>query len=59
MVIAVKVDERGVILRVINFPSVTTEDTSCWVVKTVFSEILALPTRDRQLLARLFAAPGK
>ncbi|MBL8513740.1 MAG: hypothetical protein JNJ55_07090 [Betaproteobacteria bacterium] len=51
--------ERAVLLRVVNFPSVTTNDTACWMVKTVFSEILALPSRDRQVLARVFSTPAK
>jgi hypothetical protein len=51
--------ERGVLMRVVNYPSMTTNDTSCWMVKTVFSEILALPTKDRQVLARVFSAPAK
>lgn len=51
--------ERGVLMRVVNYPSVTTNETSCWMVKTVFSEVLALSTKDRQVLARVFSAPAK
>ncbi|MBL8277144.1 MAG: hypothetical protein JNL93_10625 [Pelomonas sp.] len=51
--------ERSVLLRVVNYPSMTTNDTACWMVKTVFGEILALPAADRQVLARVFSAPTK
>jgi hypothetical protein len=51
--------ERGLLMRVVNYPSMTSNDTSCWMVKTVFGEILALPVRDRQVLARLFSTPAK
>ncbi len=51
--------ERAVLLRVVNYPSLTTNETSCWMVKTVFSEILALPAKDRRILARVFSEPAK
>lgn len=51
--------ERAVLMRVINYPSTTTHDTACWMVRTVFSETLALPVGDRQTLARLFSEPAQ
>ncbi len=51
--------ERGVLMRVVNFPSMTTNDTSCWMVKTVFGEIMSMPMRDQQVLARVFSEPPK
>lgn len=48
-------EELALLVRVTDFPSTASDESACWIVKTVFSEIMTLPSADRQSLARLFA----
>ena len=50
-------EEQAVLVRVSLYPSTASDASACWIVRTVFAEIMDLPTADRQILSRLFAQP--
>ncbi|MEP7157197.1 MAG: hypothetical protein ABI905_15560 [Betaproteobacteria bacterium] len=50
-------EEQAVMMRVSLYPSTASDASACWIVKTMFSEIMDLPAADRQVLSRLFAQP--
>jgi len=50
-------EEQAVLLRVSLYPSTASDSSACWIVKTVFAEIMDLPAGDKQILSRLFAQP--
>ncbi len=52
-------EEQAVLMRVSLYPSTASDSSACWIVKTVFEEIMALPSADRQVLLRLFAQPAE
>ncbi|MEO8102415.1 MAG: hypothetical protein ABI790_07810 [Betaproteobacteria bacterium] len=47
-------EEQAVLKRVIGYPSMSSHESGCWVVKTVFAEIMDLPVSERHALSRMF-----
>lgn len=50
-------EEQAVLMRVSLYPSTASDSSACWIVKTLFGEIMAAPAADRRMLLRLFAQP--
>ena len=40
-------DERALLLRVVGFPNTVSDQSACWLIKTVFVEIKVLPAQER------------
>ena len=51
-------EEQALLLRVSLYPSTASDSSACWIVKTVFAEIMDLPAEDRRVLSRLFTQPS-
>ena len=52
-------EEQALLMRVVNFPGTASQESACWMVKTAFAEILAMPAKDQRVLARAFTMPDK
>ncbi len=46
-------DERALLMRVIGFPNTVSDESACWLIKTVFAEIKELPVKERHAVSRL------
>ena len=46
-------DERALLVRVIGYPNTVSDQSACWLIKTVFAEIKELSAKERFAVSRM------